>query len=1202
MPPILKSLELHGYKTFANRTLFEFAEKVTVVVGPNGSGKSNIADSLRWVLGEQSYGLLRGKKTEDMIFSGSENRPRAGMASATIVFDNGNSWLPIEFSEVALTRRAYRDGENEYLLNGQRVRLKDINELLAKSGLAERTYTVIGQGLVDVALSLKAEERRRLLEEAAGIGLYRTRREDAIRRLDITRRNLERVQDIMAELQPRLQSLERQARRAQEYEQVKADLRTILSEWYGYQWYHSQQSLMESQNTVRSQELKLARAKQDQADLDEQLSKIRDFVQLERMNINTLHRQLAQLHSQEETLLRGLAVAEEKSYLIKEQFSNATSDLTGLEEEEMQLLDQSTLIIQETEQLNTELVESKTLLISARQELSKQQLERRVIEEEITSKRQEANVLIVKKEHFQARKIERQLQRDRLQKILEKSINEIEQTNISCLEVEIQLKDDQKKELDANNAYQHAEEIYKNHCKKIEKEEHTRKELLDQKSTEISEIARLKTQLDVLNQAEADYTGYAGGTRLLLHAMNQDHLLGIHGTINNLLEVPVDLEVAISVALGEYLDAVLLDADPDDALKVLDSGIGRSILLPLNSLKPFQEISESTVTISGVLGVASKLVKAPAKLRPAVDLLLGQVVVVRDRLVARQIVKLHPPGVKVITLKGEIFHASGPIQAGQKDEVNEQTVLTRARQVREFRKQLKHHSRKIEKFDRDYNEFNIKLNNLLEEGNLLDRSMQIAYQKWTNTALKTTKTRELFDQMKRQDNWKKDLINQTQIELAQCQEEIEVLDLDINRIEEILSNVNDLIREKNVKLEALPLDDLISQASHWDIVVAVTGRGLENARTRQTEWTIAFDKFKKEKFSLENKIVALQSTLNACESEKSSLNCSKVNLDQQIKSLSMTIEPAEILLEQYEKQEEDLQKQETYVRNALNTAEHLHAQTRINFARRQEELQALQRRIEDDLGLVAFDYSDQVSGPSPLPLEGFVKQLPKVQQLSAETEESVKRMRAQLRRMGAVNPEALLEYREVKQRVEFLIGQTTDLRLAEADVRQVIIELDRLMEQEFLKTFEAVSNEFKKIFTQLFNGGSARLILTTPDDINVTGIDIDARLPGHRTQGLSLLSGGERSLTATALVFALLKVSPTPFCVLDEVDAMLDEVNVGRFIEVLSELSKQIQFVIITHNRNTVEVANIIYGVTMGRDSVSQVLSLNLDEVAQVIE
>ncbi len=275
----LKSLELHGYKTFADQTRFEFPGAVTAIVGPNGSGKSNIADSLRWVLGEQSYSLLRGKKTDDMIFYGSEQRARASMASATITFDNSDGWLPIDFSEVAVTRRAYRDGQNEYLLNGQRVRLKEISELLAQSGLAERTYTIIGQGLVDTALALKPDERRKLFEEAAGIGLYRSRKEEALHRLDTTRRNLERVQDILAELKPRLSSLERQARKAQEYEQVRADLRMLLRDWYGYHWHRTQKEVKRAQSTLAEQEKHLIEARRAAGNVGGRITEQRALLQ-----------------------------------------------------------------------------------------------------------------------------------------------------------------------------------------------------------------------------------------------------------------------------------------------------------------------------------------------------------------------------------------------------------------------------------------------------------------------------------------------------------------------------------------------------------------------------------------------------------------------------------------------------------------------------------------------------------------------------------------------------------------------------------------------------------------------------------------------------------------------------------------------------------------------------------------------------------
>ena len=286
----------------------------------------------------------------------------------------------------------------------------------------------------------------------------------------------------------------------------------------------------------------------------------------------------------------------------------------------------------------------------------------------------------------------------------------------------------------------------------------------------------------------------------------------------------------------------------------------------------------------------------------------------------------------------------------------------------------------------------------------------------------------------------------------------------------------------------------------------------------------------------------------------------------------------------------------------MTQAEHLHAQARITQVRRQEILDSLRSRIEDDFGLVAFRYADTISGPTPLPLDGMVEQLPVIHEIPAELEENVRRQRAQLRRIGPINQEAHQEYLQVKGRFEFLTDQVSDLHKAEEDLKQVITELDLLMEREFRRTFDAVAHEFRQVFTRLFGGGSARLVLTSPEDVSETGIDIEARLPGRREQGLSLLSGGERSLTATALVFALLKVSPTPFCVLDEVDAMLDEVNVGRFRELLRELSGNTQFVIITHNRNTVQAADVIYGVTMGHDSTSQIISLRLDEVSSIVE
>ncbi|MGH2583182.1 MAG: AAA family ATPase, partial [Anaerolineales bacterium] len=365
----LKSLELNGYKTFASRTLFEFAGRITAVVGPNGSGKSNIADALRWVLGEQSYTLLRGRKTEDMIFAGSETRPRAGMASVTITFDNTDGWLPIDYTEVSITRNAYRDGENEYFINQQKVRLKDITEMLVQSGLAERTYTIIGQGLVDTALTLKSEERRRLFEEAAGIGLYRSRKEQSLRRLDITQRNLERVEDILAELKPRLRSLEKQAARAEEFSKLRGELRETLRQWYGYHWHRAQNELQQLREAADAREADLGLAREKQDELGRELNGLRGRTQELRAQLSQWQRELADLNSTRESASRGLAVAAERQKALSERRTALQEEGKRLEQELTSIKTRLDEARQDAERFQNEVNEAQTHLGEAREVL-----------------------------------------------------------------------------------------------------------------------------------------------------------------------------------------------------------------------------------------------------------------------------------------------------------------------------------------------------------------------------------------------------------------------------------------------------------------------------------------------------------------------------------------------------------------------------------------------------------------------------------------------------------------------------------------------------------------------------------------------------------------------------------------------------------------------------------------------------------------
>lgn len=1203
MPPRLKSLELQGYKTFASRSLFEFSGMVTAIVGPNGSGKSNIADSLRWVLGEQSYTLLRAKKTEDMIFAGSEYRARAGMAQATITFDNSDGWLPIDFSEVAITRRAYRDGQNEYLINKQRVRLKDVTELLAQSGLAERTYTIIGQGLVDAALALKAEERRRLFEEAAGTGLHRARREEALRRLETTRRNLERVEDILAELQPRLRSLERQARRATEYEQLMADLRLMLREWYGYHWHRVVAELGEAREAAQQQESVLEKKRAEHQAVEEQMAGLRDRIQSLRLSLNSWHRQLAQLHARREEVSRELAVAGERLRALEEQRETNRSELARLDEELGMHQERVDAARQEVERLDAEMCEARNQVESARKALAARQAERAKVEKEIQAARQALNGLSNRQHQLQARLAERQAQAERAEQALAEAGRALQAAEKEAQAAAAWVQDALEDQRQAEEERHAAEAAFEAHRSRVAEVDAERKKAQEAQQAVAAELAGIKAQLDVLEQAEAGLSGYAEGTRLLLEAARQSRWQGSRGALSSFLEVPAEYETAISAALGEYLDSVLLDENLDSALDLLEKAAARAVLLPLKSLKPEAPLN-GVNRAEGVIGPASGLIKAPPELLPVIDLLLGHVVVVRDRAAARRALAQLPPQARAVTLRGELFLGGGPVLtlgSGETD-TGGQTLLSRQRQRRELNRQADGARSRAAALQAQADEAGRKLQTLQAEGERLAQAQRQARQAFDQAGLAVNQARLAEEQALRQVKWQREQRDRQQAEIARGEKEAARMASDLAQVETEIGKTREQLREHNARLAALALDELQAQVAHWNTQAAVAERALADGKARLRERQAAAERAGRRQHELSARLKEIEQNLASLETGKAAQRQAEAQVGEEIEALRALIEPAESELDALEKEQAARQTVEASARQALTVAEHRHAQARILLAKRQEALESLRRRIEDDFGLVAFEYTDHVSGPTPLPLDGMVEQLPRVETLSPKIEETIKHQRAQLRRMGAINPEAQAEYQEVQQRYKFLTEQVSDLRKAEEDVRQVIAELDEIMQREFRKTYEAVNVEFKQIFTRLFGGGSARLALTDPDDLTNSGIDIEARLPGRRTQGLSLLSGGERSLTAVALVFALLKVSPTPFCVLDEVDAMLDEANVGRFRDLLRELSANTQFVVVTHNRNTVQVADIIYGITMGRDSASQVISLKLDEVSKIVD
>jgi chromosome segregation protein len=1192
----LKSLELFGYKTFASRTNLEFPGMITAIVGPNGSGKSNITDGLRWVLGEQSYSLLRGKKTEDMIFTGSEQRPRAGMAACTIVFDNATGWLPIDYSEVAITRRAYRDGQNEYLLNGQKVRLKDISELLAQSGLSERNYAIIGQGLIDNSLALRPEERRKLFEEAAGIGLYRGRRLESINRLETTHRNMERVRDILVELEPRLVILEKQAKKAEEYERIKADLKLVLREWYGYHWHLGQAEITKSREQQKSMETSLDQVKLRHEMLNQQIQATRATIQTLRDKITSLRAVSTDLLAKKELISRDLAVSNERYRALKAAVSTAENETLRLNGE-IQTNKESIHEIQaEVDEINVDLQASARKEADALAVFKAAQGQKDTLAAQISS---------LRSTHTE---VETSLVRLRTQADEKKTrITSLEASIADLKTSEIQL---QKAVQEAKAASQKSEAVQEG----IENQEagivarltelNGKKDLLDtqinvlakEKARLDRETTRLQMEIDLLEQAEKNLVGYPSGAKTILQAIRKGEIAGLAAAISSQIVVKEEYDVAISAVLGEFTDAVVVK-DAEDANKSLASlendQPGRTAIIYHTKA---ETRNPGHVDHPWIIGKALNFVKFPSNYQQIMELLLGNVLIIKDRTQLKELLAWQDQGVIFVTLKGEVFYPDGRVIGGRQTKSSQ---LARPRQQVDLRQQVERLLPLLDDTNLDLEEKHNNQESIIRELQQLQEAKKILDGNLSSASNDAQRAQIQLEKATRQLEWTVSQLQAIESEISQAAISIDQLTTQVKEKQERSAAVSEQIKialdaDAGINLDEPRRDLAFIQTTH-----AVNQRAINELQKRIGEKEASLRANEGAIITVQNRIKQAEAELAAIEATKGAHTIEEGQLSENIQLIQSQIQPAEQQLKETEKAFTDLLSADEASQQQVNAAERYYAQAQMEVLRRKESMESLRRRIEEDFGLVNFDYAEDVSGPNPLPFEGMVEQLPVIKSIPPELEESITRQKSLLRRLGAINPEAKEEYDSTRERFEFLTQQIEDLTAADTNLRQILSDLDTLMKSEFKKTFDAVADEFPRMFSRLFGGGSARLVMSDPEDLNESGIEIHARLPGKREQELTLLSGGERSLTAVALIFALLKVSPTPFCVLDEVDAMLDESNVGRFRDLLLELSQEIQFILVTHNRNTVQAANIIYGITMGRDSSSQMISLKLDEVPE---
>lgn len=1172
----LKRLDLQGYKTFAAKTELVFDAGLTAIVGPNGSGKSNIADALRWVLGEQSFGEMRVKRGEDLIFAGSQQRARAGMASASLTLDNSDGWLPIDFSEVEIGRKTYRSGDTEYTLNRQKVRLRDVAELLASSGLSERNYTIIGQGMIDRALSLNADERRALFEEAAGISHYKMRRAETLRRLQETHHNLERIHDILSEIRPRLSTLKRQADRAQNYEQVAADLRHLLRQWYGFQWAEARRQLRLSRQAAHSAE---SAWRESRAALQRRQAELDQVRRQSEAALATMQAHEGERQSRQE----GLEQARRQAAVLSERQAQVAQQLAELAQEWPDVQAQQQAVADRLAVAQTEWEAAQAALALAQADLTTFDASYQTQQTAIERAQAQTRALETAQREAQTRLAGWQGQLSQL----EERAQEVAQMQSDPASLAVwQAKgarfsaeaDALHAQLAAHRAARaQAQEQIQSLVRDLKQQRRALSETLDNLNRQGKELARLEARRDMLDQLRRQ------NAPILVHA-------AVVGQLAQHLTIPAAHQPAIEAALHSRLHTILvadeaalwqLAAHPPEQLW---HGVARQ---PERS-RPMRP----TIDLPGVLGWADELLTYPPEDAGWLAWLLGSILLVDSATTAYIAAQRLPLGLVAAAPDGVVVQAGGLMTIGGQDSAVTSLAQERQRRAAETAvgaqqavvDAARTAVQTLEQQVRDQQAQTDQLNE--QERQALVKEQQL--------------TRQRADAM-RQAEQARQQAAQWQRQQAQRAEEAERLQARRQEIADAIARQSAALPELEAQLTAarqaltaLPIAEINQRRLNLQQALAAS-QSLAHSRQAVVDgWRVSARQAQERAQRLEQRQARLLAQQQAI--DLPAARAQLADWQTQITALEETLQPLRARQAALGSQRLSLEDAFALAQAGAHDLETAYTQARVDLSRQENQNDHLRERIHTDLGLVDLGFEEDETAQTMLPLSDVVERLPIVDTLPDDLDESIQRRRRQLQRMGPINPSAPEEYQATQTRHDFLSQQVEDLTHTEAQLRRVIRDLDDLTSRAFAETVEKVDAAFGEVFKRLFGGGSAQLVLTEPENLTVSGVDIVARLPGKRAQGLGLLSGGERSLTAAALIFSLLKVSPTPFCVLDEVDAMLDEANVNRFTDMLRELSLHTQFIVITHNRGTVQAANTLYGISMGADGVSQIISIKPED------
>ena len=1189
----LRRLELQGYKTFAARTEFEFDSGITAIVGPNGSGKSNIADALRWVLGEQRYSTLRAKRSEDMIFAGSQGRASVGMAEVSLTLDNYNGWLPVEYSEVRVQRRAFRSGDNEYYLNGSRVRRRDIVELLAKGGLSSNTYTVIGQGAVDVSLGMRPEERRGIFEQAAGISIYQAKRDQSLAKLEDTRGNILRVNDIINEIAPRLKSLSKQAERAEGYQRMSRELENALEVWYGHRWRRAHEQLAAVQSEEGSRQEALTGHKRELEQRSHRIDQLRERQAELRGELGRWHSESGLLHSRLEELQRELAVKRERQRLLIQQRDEIQQDVSPLMASRNVRRKRITELEAELERLAREREGCEAQAEEVRKQIAQVRDERRRLEEELSAAQDRAFQLateLAEGRNRVAQLRERKVELDRENAEHEEAIEDL-QSQLDELTEQIANLETERDGISARLEELSAEEAEKQAA--VQASFQRQADLRTDWEKKREALDRLETRYELLDKLRRELAGYSQGVRTVLS--HKGDLKGIMATVAELIEVPPYLEGAIEAALGNLLQAVVVETwdDAEAAVRFMEeSDEGQATFLPLDSLST--SLQEHVPEGEGVLGLASGLVGIREDLGDVLYALLGQTLVAEDLATAR-LLHQRDGSFQMVTLAGQLVSPRGFLRGGSAESGS--GLLAREREWRQSPEQIEDLRLDKEALEEEVGiEEQVHELMVAEIATMRERRRDLEEAaRGKGEEIATWRLRR--DRASQETEWHRIAQRRLQDEIRALgeKEQITVKEIDVAREEEReTAEAVDCLQGRLADSDTLSLQEKLAGLG---TAIAVLGRSSESQQAALEGHCASLEQLESQIGAKESRIAELTGEAEELERTIATLTAQIEELSRQLDSLSGVIGPAEEEVAVLEVEQHRSENEEAQGRKGLQDYEVAYNDSLLERQRCEDELRNLQERIEADLEMVAVstDWPRQL----PLDIDARLKSLPAVTEIPRGLEAKIKELKRLLREMGPVNLEAPAEYQEVLERHSFLMDQVEDLEKASQSLRKVVAELDRLMEEKFLATFGRVAAEFETYFTRLFNGGKGKLMLIDPENPLQSGVEILAQPSGRRRGSITMLSGGERALTGAALTFAILRACDTPFCLLDEVDSRLDEINLGRFCQALKELAERTQVVIITHNRLTLEIADAIYGITMAGDSTSRVLSLRLDEVEE---